>query len=199
MLHTMETWGPAGSSAWHPDFSFQVASIQPAFRLPTVPLHLGVDSTRVFLGLERKSHRQLSNCKPLSHCRSRWSRQWLYREPGPDILQVIETWSPLGQQQTHMTLPKNSIRSAAVTMKWSSSGSCVEEAGREGGSKPWTSGGLTLASARSYREESRGPRLSKAGGSKSAGRCLNVTSSMLRSNASPWDRNQAKEAGDLHG
>ena len=34
-------------------------------------------------------------------------------------------------------------------------------------------------------EESCGPGLSKAGGSKRAGRCLNVTSSMLRSNASP--------------
>ena len=53
------------------------------------------------------------------------------------------------------------------------------------GSIPWTSGGLTLASSRSYWEESRGPGLSKAGGSKSVGHSLNVTSSMHRSNASP--------------
>ena len=44
-----------------------------------------------------------------------------------------------------------------------------------------------------------GPGLSKAGGSMSAGRSSNDTSSMLRSNASPWERNRAKEAGDLHG
>jgi len=31
----------------------------------------------------------------------------------------------------------------------------------------------------------RGPGLSKAGGSKSAGHCLNITSSMLRISASP--------------
>jgi len=42
-----------------------------------------------------------------------------------------------------------------------------------------------LVSSRSYWDESRGPGLSKAGGSKSAGRSLNITSSMLRSNASP--------------
>jgi len=42
-----------------------------------------------------------------------------------------------------------------------------------------------LASSRSYWEESCGPGLSKEGGSKSAGRCLNITSSMLRSGASP--------------
>jgi len=49
----------------------------------------------------------------------------------------------------------------------------------------WTSGELTLASSRSYLEESHGPGLSKAGGSKSAGLCLNITSSMLRISASP--------------
>ena len=37
--------------------------------------------------------------------------------------------------------------------------------------KTWTSGVLTLASSRSYWEESPGPGLSKAGGSKSAGCC----------------------------
>jgi len=46
-------------------------------------------------------------------------------------------------------------------------------------------GGLTLPSSRSYWEESRGPGLSKAEGSMSAGRSLNDTSSMHRSNASP--------------
>jgi len=51
--------------------------------------------------------------------------------------------------------------------------------------KPWTSGGLTLPSSRSYWEESRGPGLSKAEGSMSAGLCLDITSSMPRSNASP--------------
>jgi len=45
--------------------------------------------------------------------------------------------------------------------------------------------GLTLPSSRSYWEESRVPGLSKAGGSMSAGRSLNNTSSMHRSNASP--------------
>ena len=44
---------------------------------------------------------------------------------------------------------------------------------------------LTLASSRSCLEESRGPGISKAGGSMSAGRSLNITSSMLRSGASP--------------
>jgi len=52
------------------------------------------------------------------------------------------------------------------------------------GSKPLTSGGLTLAFSRSYLEESCGPGLSKAGGSESAGRCLNITSSTLKSGAS---------------
>jgi len=37
------------------------------------------------------------------------------------------------------------------------------------------------------------------GGSKRAGCCLNITSSMLRSGASPGERNLAKEAGDPHG
>jgi len=44
---------------------------------------------------------------------------------------------------------------------------------------------LTLASSRSYLEESRGPGVLKAWGSKGAGRCLNITSSTLRSGASP--------------
>jgi len=48
-------------------------------------------------------------------------------------------------------------------------------------------------------EESCGPGLSKAGGSKRAGLCLNVTSSMLRIGASLCTRNLAKEAGDPHG
>jgi len=47
--------------------------------------------------------------------------------------------------------------------------------------KPWTSGDITLVSSRSYLEESRGPGLSKAGGSERAGCCLNITSSTLRS------------------
>ena len=51
--------------------------------------------------------------------------------------------------------------------------------------KTLDSGGLTLASSRSYWEESHGPGLSKAGGSMSAGPFLNNTSSMHRSNASP--------------
>jgi len=42
-----------------------------------------------------------------------------------------------------------------------------------------------LTSSRSYWEESHGPGSSKAGGSKRAGRCLNVTSSTLRGGASP--------------
>jgi len=37
-----------------------------------------------------------------------------------------------------------------------------------------------LASSRSYWEESCGPGLSKAGGSKSAGCCLNITSDLVR-------------------
>jgi len=45
--------------------------------------------------------------------------------------------------------------------------------------------GLTVPSSRSYWEESHGPGLSKAVGSMSAGRSLNNTSSMHRSNASP--------------
>jgi len=51
--------------------------------------------------------------------------------------------------------------------------------------KTLTLGGLTLVSSRSYWEESHGPGLSKAGGSKCAGCCLNITTSMLRSSASP--------------
>jgi len=42
-----------------------------------------------------------------------------------------------------------------------------------------------LVSSRTYLEKSRGSGLSKAGGSKRAGRCLNITSSMLRIGASP--------------
>jgi len=45
---------------------------------------------------------------------------------------------------------------AAVTMKWWRSGSCVEEAGQQAGSKPWNSEEITLASSRSYLEESTG-------------------------------------------
>lgn len=36
-------------------------------------------------------------------------------------------------------------------------------------------------------------------GSKRTGQCSSITSSKLRANESPWGRNQAKEAGDLHG
>ena len=50
---------------------------------------------------------------------------------------------------------RSEVDSAAVTMKWCSSGSCVEEAGQQVGSKPWTSGGITLACSRSYLEEPR--------------------------------------------
>lgn len=45
----MEFWKPSGSSVWHPDFSFQVTSIQPELRLPTTPHHRSVDSTRALL------------------------------------------------------------------------------------------------------------------------------------------------------
>jgi len=37
------------------------------------------------------------------------------------------------------------------------------------------------------------------GRSKRAGHYSSITSSMLRISASPWARNQAKQAGDLHG
>ena len=135
-----------------------------------------------------------------------WDKRFLQSIDGNFLMQVVEEPTRKGalldlvltNKKGRWRMWRLEVDSAAVTMKWSSSGSCMEEAGQYAGSKPWTSGGLTLASSGSYSEESRGPGLSKAGGPMSAGRSLNNISSMHRSNASPWERNGAKEAGDLH-